>query len=143
MLRVGRAALIGVVLAVTLATASASASRVPTPGEEDSIRFAFREAHYQSDDGVSVRAIRAIRVSMVDDHWAAVLYRKPKRGSKKLSVDFFHLKRAATWKPGKPPGSVAADLKQPVKPLLVDVRYQGSGSIRFDYNYDDGRGDRL
>lgn len=126
-----------------LAMASAAvASRSPTPGEEDSIRYAFREAHYQSEDGVSVRSIREIRVSMVDDRWAAVLYRRPKGGSKKLSLDFFRRKGEAEWRKGRPPGRVAADLRKPAEPVLADIRFRGSGSLRYDYAYDDGQGDR-
>jgi hypothetical protein len=138
---VTRFAVIGVVVVGTLAMAStAVASRSPTPGEEDEIRFAFREAHYRSEDGVSVRSIRDIRVSMVDDRWAAVLYKKPKRGSKKLSLEYFRRKGQTDWRKGKPPRRVAADLKQPAEPVLADIRYRGSGSLRYDYAYDDGLG---
>lgn len=134
---VTRIAVIGVVLIGTLMTASpAIASRPPTRGEEDAIRFAFREAHYQSEDGVSVRAIREMRVSVVDDRWAVVLYSKPKRGSKKLSRDYFRRRGEADWKKGKPPGPVAADLKQPAERYLVDIRYSGTGSFRYDYDGD-------
>jgi hypothetical protein len=124
-----------------LATGSAvAAPRSPTPGEEDEIKFAFRDAHYQSEDGVSVRSVREVRVSMVDDRWAAVLYRKPKGRSKKLSLEYFH-KGSTKWKKGKPPRRVAADLRHPAEPVLADIRYRGSGSLRYDYNYDDGLGD--
>jgi hypothetical protein len=141
-LRVSHTSLVGVVLVGLLATASeAPASRSPTPGEEDSIRYAFRDAHYQSGDGVSVRSIREIRVSMVDDRWAAVLYRRSKGGSKKLGLDFFRRKGEVKWKKGEPPGPVAADLRQPAEPVLADIRYRGSGSLRYDYAYDDGAGD--
>ena len=140
---VSRVAVIGVVSVMTLVMAStAMASRSPTPGEEDEIKFAFREAHFRSEDGVSVRSVRDVRVSMVDDRWAAVLYRKPKGRSKKLGLDFFRRKGEAKWKQGKPPRRVAADLKKPAKPVLADIRYRGSGSLRYDYAYDDGAGDR-
>lgn len=136
-----RIAVIGVALVMTLVMAAAApASRSPTPGEEDSIKFAFRDAHYQSEDGVSVRSIREIRVSMVDDRWAAVLYSKPKRGSKKLSREYFRYQGGGKWKKGKPPGRVAADLRHPAEPVLADIRYRGSGSLRYDYAYDDGAG---
>ncbi len=137
-----RIAGIGAVLVMTLMMAStAMASRSPTPGEEDQIKFAFRDAHYNSEDGVSVRSVREIRVSMVDGRWAAVLFSKPKRGSKKLSREYFRRKGESAWKKGKPPRRVAADLKKPAEPVLADIRYRGSGSLRYDYAYDDGMGD--
>ncbi len=132
-----RIAVIGVVLLGTLVLAStAMASRPPTRGEEDEIKFAFREAHYRSDDGVSVRAVREIRVSVVDDRWAVVFYKQPKRGSKKLSREYFRRKGQSDWTKGKPPKPVAADLKQPAERYLVDIRYQGTGSFRYDYDTD-------
>lgn len=132
-----RIAGIGVALVGTLVMAStAMASRPPTRGEEDAITFAFREAHYQSEDRVSVRSIRQIRVSVVDDRWAVVLYSKPKRGSKKLSRDYFRRRGDGNWKKRKPPRPVAADLKRPAERYLVDIRYRGSGSFRYDYDGD-------
>lgn len=129
--------MIGAALAGTLVMAStAIASRPPTRGEEKLLTYAFRGAHYQSEDGVSVRSIRKIRVSVVDDRWAVVLYSKPKRGSKKLSRDYFHRRGDGDWKKGKPPRRVAADLNQAAKRYLVDIRYRGSGSFRYDYDGD-------
>jgi hypothetical protein len=47
---VSRITVIGVVSVMTLVmTATATASRSPTPGEEDEIKFAFREAHFRSE----------------------------------------------------------------------------------------------
>jgi hypothetical protein len=128
---------VGVALVGTLAMAStAVASRPPTRGEEDSIRFAFRDAHYQSEDHVSVRAIREIRVSVVNDRWAVVLYKKPKRTSKKLSREYFRSRGDGEWKKRKPPKAVKADLKRPAERYLVDIRYRGTGSFRYDYDGD-------
>jgi hypothetical protein len=135
--RVTRIAVIGVVLVGTLVMAStAIASRPPTRGEDKLITYAFRDAHYQSEDGVSVRSIREIRVSVVNDRWAVVLYSKPKRGSKKLSRDYFRRRGDDNWKKGKPPRPVAADLKKPAERYLVEIRYRGSGSFRYDYDGD-------
>ncbi len=135
--RVTQIAVIGVALTGTLVMAStALASRPPTRGEEKMLKYAFRDAHYQSEDGVSMRSIREVRISVVNDRWAVVLYKKPKRGSKKLSRDYFRRRGEADWKKGKPPRSVAADLKQPAERYLVDIRYRGSGSFRYDYDGD-------
>jgi hypothetical protein len=122
----------------TLVMAStALASRPPTRGEEDDIKFAFREAHYNSDDGLSLRSVRKIRVSVVDDRWAVVLYSKPRRGSKKPGREFYRAVSDDNWKKKrKPPRPVAADLKQPAERYLVDIRYRGSGSFRYDYDDD-------
>ena len=79
---VSRIAVIGVVSVMTLVMAStAMASRSPTPGEEDEIKFAFREAHFRSEDGVSVRSVRDVRVSMVDDRWCSIASRRAGRRS--------------------------------------------------------------
>ena len=132
-----RIAAIGVVLLGTLVMAStAMASRPPTRGEEKFVKYAFREAHYQSEDNVSVRSIREIRVSVVDDRWAVVLYSKLKRGSKKLARDYFRRRGDTEWEKGKPPGPVAADLRKRAERYLVDIRYRGSDTFRFDYDGD-------
>lgn len=84
---------------------------------------------------MGLSSIREVRVSVVDDRWAAVLYAKPKRGSKKLSRDYFR-RKGDFWKKGKPPRPVAADLKKPAERYLVDIRYRGSGTFRFEYDGD-------
>lgn len=131
---------IGVVLALALVTApTAAASRPATKGEVSVIEVGFVNAH-KHDDGINFSSIREVRISVIDDRWAAVLYRASKGSSKKLSTDFLRAKGAdyAKWKPGKPPRPVAADLKRPAEPFRVDIRYQGSGSFKDDLEYDDG-----
>ena len=77
---------------------------------------------------------------MTAGRWCSTASRR--RRSKKLGREFFRRKGETKWKKGEPPGRVAADLKKPAKPVLADIRYRGSGSLRYDYAYDDGAGDK-
>ena len=131
----------GAVLIVALvAAATVEASRPPTRGEEKVIPTAFLNAH-KHDEGYHLSTIREIRLSLIDSDWAAVLYRPPKRPSKKLSIDFFHLEREKWRYKRKAPDSIAADLRRPPERLLVDIRFRGSGVLRYDYVGDVAEGD--
>ena len=120
-----------------VATSTAQASRPPTRSEEFVIETAFQNAH-KRDEGIHLSSIREIRVSAIDDRWVAVLYRKAKRPSKKLSRDLFRRKGEKYKYKRKAPSPIAADLKRPAEPYLVDIRYRGSGTFSYDYSYDDG-----
>jgi hypothetical protein len=123
--------------AIALLPSPASGSRPPTDSENDSVRSAFREAHYRTDDGVKLKSVREVRVSSADQRWAAVIYKKGKGGRKRAATatDFFLEKSLAKWKPrkkGQVPAAIKRDLKQSPHPYTVTVRYAGSGSFTSD-----------
>jgi hypothetical protein len=137
---VARAAIIGMVVAL-VAASTATASRLATRSEENILEVAFLNAH-KRDDGYHLKSIKQIRVSVVDDRWAAVVHKKPKRASKKAALDFFRLKGSGKWKhKRKAPKAVAKDLKQKPEPFVVDIRYQASGDFHYAYDYADKLGD--
>jgi hypothetical protein len=126
-----------VVVGVALLPAGADGSRPPTNSENDTIRSAFREAHYNTDDGVKLKSVREIRLSTVDSRWASVLYKKGKRGGKKraaTATDYFFLK-GSKWKPrkkGQVPRAVVQDLKQTPRPFTATIKSTGSGTFSND-----------
>lgn len=128
------AAWAALMLLSALVPAAADGSRPPTPGEQGRIELGFVNAH-KHDDGIGHSSIREVRVSVVDRHWASVIYKPARRqpGKRAKSVtEFFFEQRPAFYKlrrKAQVPPPVLQDLKQPAKPVLVDVRYRGSGSF--------------
>ncbi len=128
-----------VCLAVALLPSPAGGSRPPTRTEKNLIRLAFQNAHYATDDGVKLKSIREIRVSMVDQRWASAIYKRGKGGGKKragTATDFFFLK-GSQWKLRKKrqvPGGIRQDLKQPAHTPTGRVRYAGSGTFSSDHD---------
>jgi len=128
------AAWAALILLAALVPAAADGSRPPTRSEQGVIETGFLNAH-KHDDGIHRSSIQEIRVSVVDLHWASVIYKPAKpRGAKpaKSATDYFFEQREAKWKirrKSQVPATVLGDLKQTPKPVTVDVRYRGSGSF--------------